>query len=150
VGPAVSLEVPLLYQGQGERSAALADVRRQDQLHTALAVQIRASARAVSARLQAASKSVEYYEQVLLPLRQKILDDTQLEYNAMSIGVFQLLEAKRTQIEAARSYVGLLREYWMARAEAEQLIAGRLPALGTDQTDEGAFAAPLATPAEAR
>lgn len=29
----------------------------------------------------------------------------------MSIGSFQLLEAKRAQIEAARSDVGLLREY---------------------------------------
>lgn len=38
----------------------------------------------------------------------------------------------------------------MARAEAEQLIAGRLPALGTDQTDEGGFTAPLATPGEVR
>lgn len=130
VGPAVSLEVPIFYQGQGERAAALSDLRRQKELHTEMNVRIRASARAVSARVQAASKSVEHYERVLLPLRQKILDDTQLEYNAMSIGIFQLLEAKRAQIEAARTYVGLLREYWVARAEADQLLAGRLPAGG--------------------
>jgi cobalt-zinc-cadmium efflux system outer membrane protein len=137
LGPAVSLEVPLFYQGQGERGAALADLRRQQQREVSAAVRIRALARAVSARVRAASDSVDYYERVLLPLRQKILDDTQLEYNAMSVGVFQLLEAKRAQIEAARSYVELLREYWTLRAEADQLLAGRLPGQSSASSDAG-------------
>jgi outer membrane protein TolC len=137
VGPAVSLGVPLFYQGQGERGAALADLRRQQQRAVSTALRIRARARAVSARVRAAGDSVGYYERVLLPLRQKIVDDTQLEYNAMSVGVFQLLEAKRAQIEAARSYVELLREYWTLRAEADQLLAGRLPGKSSGPSDAG-------------
>jgi outer membrane protein TolC len=138
VGPAVSLDVPLFYQGQGERGAALADLRRQQQREVSTAVRIRARARALSARLRAASEGAGYYERVLLPLRQKILDDTQLEYNAMSVGVFQLLEAKRAQIEAARSYVELLHEYWTLHAEADQLLAGRLPGPSSASLDAGA------------
>ena len=46
---------------------------------------------------------------------------------AMSVGVFQLLQAKREQIAAAAGYVDLLRDYWSLRAEVEQLAAGRLP-----------------------
>jgi cobalt-zinc-cadmium efflux system outer membrane protein len=137
VGPAVSLEVPLFYQGQGERGAALADLRRQKQLHIETAVRIRATARALATRLQAAVKSVEYYEKELLPLREQIVNDTQLEYNAMSAGVFQLLEAKRAQIAAARAYVELLRDYWVARAEADELLAGRLPSRSSLQQPEG-------------
>ncbi|HVZ36439.1 MAG TPA: TolC family protein [Polyangiaceae bacterium] len=137
VGPAVSLEVPLFYQGQGERGAALADLRRQQQREISTAARIRARARAVGARLRAARDSVGYYERVLLPLRQKILDDTQLEYNAMSVGVFQLLEAKRAQIEAARGYVQLLREFWTVRAEADQLLAGRLPGQSSAPSEAG-------------
>ena len=45
----------------------------------------------------------------------------------MSVSVFQLLMARREQIEAARSYVESLRDYWTAQAEAEQLRSGRLP-----------------------
>jgi hypothetical protein len=41
--------------------------------------------------------------------------------------LFQLLQAKREQIAAAQAYVQLLQDYWMARATAEQLLAGRLP-----------------------
>jgi cobalt-zinc-cadmium efflux system outer membrane protein len=50
-----------------------------------------------------------------------------LPFNAMNLGVFQLMQAKRDQIEAARAYVQALREYWTARAEVDQLLAGRLP-----------------------
>jgi outer membrane protein TolC len=127
IGPAVVLEVPLFYQGQGERGIALADMRRQRKLYSDAAVRIRATARAVTTRLQAAAKSAEYYKSVLLPLRERIVNDTQLEYNAMSASVFQLLQARRDQIDTARAYVELLRDYWVLRAEAAQLVAGRLP-----------------------
>ena len=127
VGPAVALELPLFYQGQGETGVALADMRREQKLYADLAVRIRATARASATRLSAAAKSAAYYRDVLLPLRQQIVDETQLQFNAMSVGPFQLLQAKRDQIETARAYVEALRDYWTARARVDQLLAGRLP-----------------------
>jgi cobalt-zinc-cadmium efflux system outer membrane protein len=44
----------------------------------------------------------------------------------MQVGVFQLLDARRKQLEAQRDYVNALRDYWRERATLEQLIAGRL------------------------
>lgn len=127
VGPSIELELPLFYQGQGETGAALADMRREQKLYADTAVRIRAAARAIAARLVAAKKSAAYYKEVLLPLRQQIVDETQLQFNAMSVGAFQLLQAKRDQIETARAYVDLLRDYWTSRARLDQLLAGRLP-----------------------
>ena len=127
IGPAATLALPLLYQGQGETSRALAEMRRARKLYTDTAVRVRATARGTVARLRAAAESAQYYKTVLLPLRQRIVDNTQLEYNAMGLGVFQLLQAKRDQISAAAGYVDLLREYWTLRAEVDQLVAGRLP-----------------------
>jgi cobalt-zinc-cadmium efflux system outer membrane protein len=127
VGPAIELELPLFYQGQGETSVALAEQRREQRLYADTAVRVRSTARALAARLEAAEKSVIYYRSVLLPLRQQIVDETQLQYNAMSAGVFQLLQAKRDQIEAARAYVELLREYWTLKTQVDQLLSGRLP-----------------------
>ena len=127
IGPAASLELPLFYQGQGQTGVALAEMRRDRKMYGETAVRIRAAARTAAVGLKAAADSADYYKRVLLPLRQRILNDTQLEYNAMSVGVFQLLQAKRDQIETARAYVDLLREYWRLRAEVEQLEAGRLP-----------------------
>lgn len=130
VGPAAALEVPLFYQGQGEAATALAQARAERRRHAETALQIRAAARSVAVRLRTAAESAKYYREVLLPLREQIVEGTLLQYNAMSVGVFQLLQAKRAQIQAAEAYVGLLREYWTARASAEQLLAGRIPAGG--------------------
>jgi cobalt-zinc-cadmium efflux system outer membrane protein len=127
LGPAVALEVPLFYQGQGETGEALAEMRREQRRYADTAVRIRAAARAAASRLDVAAKNATYYQDVLLPLRQRLVDETQLQFNAMSVGVFQLLQAKRDQIETARAYVDVLEDYWTARAEVDQLLAGRLP-----------------------
>ncbi len=126
VGPAVELEVPLFYQGQGEVASARAEMRRQRELYTDLAIRLRATARSAATRLLVAREGVAYYRDVLLPAKQKIVDETLLQYNAMSIGAFQLLQAKRDQIETARGFIEQLLEYWVARTRAEQLLSGRL------------------------
>ena len=144
VGPVAELELPLFYQGQGEVAAAEAEMRREQQRHRALATAIRAAARASASRLLIARERALYIKTVLLPLRERIVTETQLAYNAMTVGVFQLLESKREQIQAGRAYVEALRGYWTAQAEMDQLLAGRLPA-GWDETQ-----APVETPASGR
>jgi cobalt-zinc-cadmium efflux system outer membrane protein len=126
-GPLAEVQVPLFYQGQGEVARAQAEMRRQRQLLNARTVQIHAAARSTATRLAAARERAIYIKTVLLPARERILQQTQLQYNAMAASVFQLLLARRDEVEAARSYVEALREYWTAQAEAEQLRSGRLP-----------------------
>jgi cobalt-zinc-cadmium efflux system outer membrane protein len=130
-GPLAEVQVPLFYQGQGEVDRAQAEMRRQQQLLKARAVQIRAAARTAATRVAAARDRAVYIKTVLLPARERILNQTQLQFNAMSVSVFQLLLARRDEVDAARSYVEALREYWTARAEADQLRSGRLPMAST-------------------
>ncbi len=130
-GPIVELRVPLFYQGQGAIARADAEMRRAEQKHRGLALRIRASARSAAARLEAARATAEFYQDVQLPLRQRLVDEAQLHYNAMNLGVSQLLAARREQIETGVGYVMALRDYWVARAEVETLLAGRLIDNGT-------------------
>ena len=58
----------------------------------------------------------------------RIVAESQLQYNAMQIGVVQLLRDRERQIESAVDYVETLREYWLARGDLAQLVIGRLPA----------------------
>lgn len=127
VGPLAELEVPLFYQGQGETAAALSEMRRERKLLLDTAVRLRARARATASELSVVSKSLEYQKTVLLPLRDKVLEEATLHYNAMSIGVFELLQAKRDQLAAAQSHIRLLHDYWMLRTDVDELLAGRLP-----------------------
>lgn len=129
-GPQVGVEIPLFYQGQGESAAAdslMAAARARVRI---VGASIRTSARTGSARLRNARDQAIFYRQTLLPLRQRLVEETQLQFNAMNIGIFQLLTVKRDHIEAGRGYVESLRDYWIVRAEMEQLLAGRLVTMG--------------------
>lgn len=125
VGPAVAVTLPIFYQGQGEVGVARARMKREEYLFADASVQVRSSARALRAELAAARSGVRQQREVVLPLRERVVQQTQLEYNAMQIGVFQLLSAKRDQLAAAEQYLELRRRYWRSRWSAEQLLAGR-------------------------
>jgi outer membrane protein TolC len=136
-GPIAEIELPVFYQGQGEVARAEAEMRRQEQLYTGMGVRVRAALRAVQVRASTARERALYLKNTLLPMRERILNETQLQFNAMNTSVFQLLIARRDQIEAGRSYVESLREYWLANADLEQLLAGRVP--------EGAMTGPISS-----
>jgi outer membrane protein, heavy metal efflux system len=142
LGPAVELEVPLFYQGQGEVARARAEMRRAASVAASLGTEIRASTRVAAARLVAARDRALYIERELLPLRARIVNETERQYNAMSSNLFQLLTAKRSQVSAARTYVSALLEYWTARAELEQLLAGRRSSRGFTTSAESRPAEP--------
>ena len=127
VGPAVSVPIPLFDQGQARVGRAVAELRRAQQEYYGLAVRIRSVARAVEERMRGAQDRALYYRDILLPLRERIVNETQLQYNAMQVGIFQLLRDREQQIETGVAYVEALRDYWVARADLEQLSSGRLP-----------------------
>jgi outer membrane protein, heavy metal efflux system len=127
VGPVLSVPLPLFDQGQARVGRAVAELRRAQQEYYALAVRIRATARAVQERMRGAQDRALYYRDILLPLRERIVNEAQLQYNAMQIGIFQLLREREQQIETGVAYVEALREYWLARADLEQISSGRLP-----------------------
>jgi outer membrane protein, heavy metal efflux system len=127
VGPTIELPLPLLNRGQGRIGRAVAEFRRAEQEYYALGVQVRSTARLVKERLQGAEDRARYTRDIVLPLRERIVRETQLHYNAMQVGVFDLLRAREQQIQAALTYVETLLDYWLARTDLEQLLSGRIP-----------------------
>ncbi len=125
VGPSVSLQIPIFDQGQAKNAAATAELRRALQEYAAQAIELRSDARAARDRLVAARERATYCREVLLPIRDEVLRESQLQYNAMQIGVFQLLNTKRDVIDAGIQYIEALRDYWVARANMELILAGR-------------------------
>lgn len=128
VGPKFDFAIPLFDQGQARAVRAAAELRRAQQEYYALGVRVRAQARAARDRLEGASDRAMYYRDILLPLHERIVNEAQLQYNAMQLGPFQLLRAREQQIQAAVAYIEAIREYWLARADVGQLLSGRLPA----------------------
>jgi len=48
-----------------------------------------------------------------------------LQYNAMQIGIYHILQARREALEVKLAEVETLREYWSAVAELEAILAGK-------------------------
>jgi cobalt-zinc-cadmium efflux system outer membrane protein len=126
VGPSVSVPIPLFDTGGAAVSRASAELRRARQDYTATAVEVRAAARAARDRLLATRATAERYRTSVLPIRHAIVEQTQAENNAMLVGTFDVLRAKQDEIEAGASYVTALRDYWLARAEFDQVMNGRM------------------------
>jgi cobalt-zinc-cadmium efflux system outer membrane protein len=129
-GVTFELPIPLFDQGQARIGRAVAELRRAQQEYYALGVRIRATVRAVRERVQGAQDRALYYRDILLPLRERIVNETQLHYNAMQQGVFELLRAREQQIRAAVAYIETLRDYWLARTDFGLLLSGRVPSPG--------------------
>jgi len=126
VGPTIVLEVPIFDQGQARRAAARSDLRRAQQVYWALGVDLRSGARALYQRLETARRRAEHVRDVVLPLNNQIVSETLLQYNAMQLGVFELLMAKRSQVAAGLQFIETRRDYWLVRTEVEQLLSGHL------------------------
>ena len=77
-----------------------------------------------------------YYRDILLPLQERIVNEVQLQYNAMQLGPIQLLRAREQQIETAVAYIEALYDYWLARGDLGQILNGRLPSSNGFQTPQ--------------
>lgn len=125
-GPSLQAAIPLFDQGQAKLARSRSLLRQRQERYMALAIEIRSQARAAYTRMRTARSRAEYYRSTILPLHAEILKHSQMQYNAMQIGVFQLLVAKQAQIDAGGEYIEALREYWIARSDLERALGGRL------------------------
>jgi cobalt-zinc-cadmium efflux system outer membrane protein len=125
-GPTWQLELPVFNQGQGRIAKLTAQLRQAERRLESEAIAIRAEVREARDRLIAKRDLTSYYHDELLPGRKKILELTLTQYNAMLKSPFDLLLAKQNEISAERGYISALRDYWIARADLERAVGGRL------------------------
>lgn len=131
VGPTFDLELPIFDQKQAEVARLRAQLHGAQHRADALALAIRSEVRMARNRLLAARTTIDYYQKSLVPLRERIVALSEEQYNAMLLGVYQLLQAKQNELESYREYIEAVRDYWIARADLERAIGTRLTGEGT-------------------
>lgn len=124
VGPSLKIPIPLFNQGQVALGRRQAKLRQSEQQYFALAVQIRTDVRTARDRMMLARSRVQYYKSTAIPLYRRIVAESQLQYNAMQIGVVQLLKAKQEEIDSGRGYIEALRDYWVSKSDLERAVGG--------------------------
>jgi len=123
-GPGVVIPLPLFNTGQAARSRAEAQWLRARHTLDALLAESASRLRTARANVAEARARVEYYRDVVLPRRKRIVELTQLEQNAMVVGVYQLLQARQREAQAQRDFVDAQRDYWIAKNDLERVVNG--------------------------
>lgn len=144
IGPAVSLGLPLLDWNSGGRARAHAERRRAEHELAATAVELRAAARAARITTLSSYQEARHLRDVVLPLRQQIVDETLKHYNAMDADPFTLIAARRDLADAGHQYLDALRRYWNATSQVAAL--GRGVAVDASADPPDAPRAPMRSP----
>jgi hypothetical protein len=94
--------------------------------YEAEAVELRSSLRRAATRVSLASRGrADFLRRVLVPLRTRIVEGTQLQYNGMQQGTFPAARREARRDRGRRElYVEELRDYWLARNELSRILAG--------------------------
>jgi outer membrane protein TolC len=141
----IAFEVPLYDFGK-------ARVREAEQRYSEAlnklgqkAINARSEAREAFGAYRASYKIAAQYETEVLPLRDTISAETELQFNAMQVDAFVLLEAARAKAESNVASIEAKRNFWLASADLGAAVLGG----GNLGQDAGAVvAADTGAPAE--
>ncbi len=125
-GPTLALELPIFDRRQALIARLEAQHRQAERRLTSLSVNARSEVRVARTELLSARQVVDHYMKVLLPLRAAVVEHAQHQYNGMQIGLHELLTAKQAQVQAFEDYIQAVHDYWIAWAELERAMGGRV------------------------
>jgi len=122
----IKLPIPLFDFGQARVSKAQAIYNQNAHRLYETAVNIRSEVREGYANLRYTHDIARSYDEVIVKSNQQILEETQLFYNGMLDGIYELLEDQRRAGEAKMEALDALGEYQKAQADLEYTIGGKL------------------------
>lgn len=135
IGPGISVAIPLFNWGTGSVTRAKAQLDAAEADLAARELDVSNDVKAAHAAVRSAKALVERYRDGLIPQREAVVDQMQLEVNFMLIGVFELLAAKQQQYDAYSGYLDAVRDYWLARTELTRAVGRRLPSSDQPPSD---------------
>jgi cobalt-zinc-cadmium efflux system outer membrane protein len=129
-GPLIALELPIFDTGAASIARLAAEYRFARRQAEDLEVRVRSRVRELRTRLAGQVAAAREARETLLPQRVAILDQTLRHYNAMVQGVYDVLAARRAEIEAERVAIEAWRDAWVTRYDLETAVGGALPTYG--------------------
>lgn len=125
-GPTFAIELPIFNQGQARIARGEAALRQAQDRFEALAVDVRSQIRELRDQLVSKRDIAQSYQEQLLPIERRILNESLANYNAMQISDFELFATKAEEERTEREYVEAVRDYWITRTQLEEAVGGNL------------------------
>lgn len=123
-GPGMSFPIPLFDTGYVQKKRALFELCRLKDDYVAKETTIRAKSKILLATLSNLANEERLIHEALLPARKETLHAAHLQYNAMQVGIFFLLEKKSEEIQTEIQRFRILQERWNAWLDLELLVRG--------------------------
>ena len=128
LGPSGSIELPIFDQKQAVIARLEGLLNQARAREASLAVDIRSEVRTARAQLTFTRSVFEQFATKVVPAREQVVALSQQQYDAMLLGVYELLIAKQNEVNAYRELIESARDYWIARSDLERAVGGRLDA----------------------
>lgn len=123
----LELPIPLFDLGQARSARAQASYLQSVARVRETAVRARSEAREAWLGWRSAYDVAKHYRDEIVPLRQFIVDETQLRYNGMLSSVWDLLGEARNHIAAVNGAIAAQRDFWIADADLQTALTGTSP-----------------------
>jgi cobalt-zinc-cadmium efflux system outer membrane protein len=123
-GPSIEIRLPLFDLGGASLARLAAEKRRLERQVEAATLAARSEVRRSLAETTALRELLDLQRGTLLPERLRILDETLRRYNMMLTGVYEVLAAKRAEVETERATVDTWKDYWLARVALDRAAGG--------------------------
>lgn len=125
-GPEIAIGLPIFDWGDAKRAKAAAMLRRGIAEYRAATIEIRSAARRLLGRYQAVKARSEFIRSVYAPIRERIVRQTVLNYNAMQIGAIEVLEARHAELDTKIAAIEHRRLVQKTKNELDELLTGAL------------------------
>ncbi len=136
----VSVPLPIFDFGDAHRARAQATYMAAFNRTAQLAVDANSQVREAYGAYRTAYDLARHYRDEIVPLRKTIAEENVLRYNAMLIGVFELLADSREQIASVVAAIDAQRDFWLADAALQTALIGKPMAPLPMAMDSGAGA----------
>ncbi|WP_109261423.1 TolC family protein [Hyphobacterium indicum] len=126
-GVSAHFDIPTNGFGHPQRAAARIRAQQAADRYQALQAEIAAEAGMHVMEMERAAARLTLIRDEWLPASTLALEQTLQQYNGMQLGVYALLDAFNSQVEAGRAYVDTLERYHRARIALTALMQGGSP-----------------------
>lgn len=135
-GITLGFELPLFDWGSARVKRAEAIYTQALERTAQTAIDAETEVRAAYTRYRVRYEIARHVQDEVVPLRQRILQESQLRYNGMLVSAFELLAGAREQIGSVNQYINAMRDFWLADASLAMATMGPAASLDVDGRGE--------------
>lgn len=136
-GVGFSGEIPIFNYGQAARMRLFAQLRQAKDKLAELEIRVLSEVREAHKLSMSYLKMIQDYQLRLLPMQGKISALSEQLYNAMGLGVDNLLKNKLQEVVAIQNYTESVKKYLVAKVDLDRALGGYLFKLLSETQCEG-------------